>query len=227
MVCSQVMKDALDDVINLELSIVGKPIDKKPATDLDEFIELHDEIKEAIHEYTMDSFVDINKNYLKGIKDANLEKLFSYEGNYYGKSYRGTHLDSRLLSQLEEGDLIGNRMPLSSTRDEYSAEMYIRNRKSNRKSASKVIIEIDNKNVPQYDISKYAELDEEEVLISPESLLQVQDIVKKDGLTIIKATTVHKDIQEMLADKAKQIKNLMSLTGGLIATERMSRSEEN
>lgn len=215
----QIMQDA-GKIVDSSL-IQNAPI-KTKVKDLDEFIQGDDDLASAIFDYTENDFKRVNLNYLKGKPDPELEKLFAVEGNFYNKSYRGTHLDTTKLANLEEGTLIENKMPLSSSDDDFGPWMYIENKQSSRKNVTKVILEIDNKYNPQYHIASHASLDEGEVLISPRTLMQVQNIDRSGDIVKVEVSLVHPELQDIMKNmKAKSIKDLFSLTSGTILTERM------
>jgi len=228
------IKESIDDILkrykpDLERKLKTEELVSlfdKPEVDFDEYIARND-LTDVIDSYTHDSS-KINLNYLKGYRNKYLDKLFSVKGNYYGTTYRGTVINAKHLNQLKEGDIIANKMPLSSSKDANEASTWAHGvQRGHSRSGKPTIIELDNSYVPQYDIEKYSGLPEEkEVLIANDNYLHIQDIEKGDT-NIIKVRVLPKEMVEMAKSiGSKAIKNIMSLTGGAILLDKSTKESK-
>lgn len=215
--------------------------------ELEDFI-YKNNIEDALSSYTEYGFQDINRAYLAGdsselssymkVQKELLDSLWSQQGNYAGISYRGTRLDEDKLASLSEGDLIETRMPLSTSKHEESAEVFLdsvaRLEPSKRKNTKKVFLKIDSDRNPQFDVTQFSQHPyEAEVLISPKSVLQVESIDKSKNVVEIELSVKHPRWIKEIPAAAKEAgfnipirKDLMSLTGGAILYEG-NRGKEN
>lgn len=192
----------------------------------DKFNELKElegvDVKGRILDYTSTKYKEINRSYLKGEGDYTLDYMFRSDGNYNKPTYRGTKISKDKLNGLRQGDLINNKLVLSSTSDFDTAEMFAENPSGNVKGKP-VIIEFDNSNSPAYDIAEFSTLPkEQEVLVAPKSVLEVQSIdIDDSDIYRLKVKVLNSDEQTSARQSNKQnITNIMSLTGGAVLLDK-------
>ena len=204
---------------------------KRVVEDLDKYIKDNEELKYAIKEYTVGSR-GINQDYIKGVRDKELEKLFSVQGNYKGYTYRGTMLPYRQLRELEEGNIITTRMPLSTSKSRDEALNWARGnrRQTRRNQVTPVVIKFSTNKQPAYDISKFSHLPyEEEVLIAPRTNWLIRDVHTFESaygwITTIDVVPVSNRLVSILGKK-KGITNFMSVTGGMILADKVAKKDD-
>jgi len=180
------------------------------------------DLKSRILGYTESDYKKINRSYLDGNGDPDFQYLFSFNGDYPKTTYRGTMISKDKLNRLSKGDLINNKIILSSTKDFDTAEMFAENPSGNVKG-KQVIIEFDNSDSSAYDISEFSLLpNEQEVLVAPDSVLEVQSIKVDDSdMYRLKVKVLNADEQTSKMKEGKQnITNIMSLTGGAVLLDK-------
>jgi len=210
---------------------------KKPATDLFELLSKDEDIARNVAHYTDDNYQHINKQLLNGeTPDNPMMEIFKYKGNTPDQTFRGTRLNREAVENLQEGDLIENRMILSTTLDRGRGEGFV-GAQDFRTAPSRpaeglvdTFITFDNRHVPQYNIADWSHMvEEQEVLIAPNTLMQVSKPLTKfgDGSYGIDLQAVHPEIQDIIAEKGGKVKDtIMSIGGAVGLGSAMSQEDE-
>jgi len=207
---------------------------KEPFT---EAIQTNPRIGKAIHAYTMDEYSYTNELHrdfwfndnanlddLKWLADIN--ELFKYKGDYLGGSFRGTQVRKKVLQAMKPGDITISPSPISSTLNYDKAVRWAQGEKV-QEGFTRAVFEIDNKIVPQYNITKYSAWpDEEEILMEPNMPFKVNKIYTKNNITHIKLEMIPLDTKDLVSGKKKGIYNFLSF-GGLGVAIGIPKSEEN
>lgn len=189
-------------------------------------------LDDLLDRFTDDDYMSINKAYRSGKNTADVEAfntLFKESaGNYSGNVLRATWVPTSRLNEFTEGAVLQNDAILSTTKGD-NVDGFFDLRKADgatapsrdRSKLSKVVLDIDNSNMPQYDITEFSRVpEEEEVLIAPKSVLQVQDVYtveQPDGpVTVVQMNHMHPEVEDIINDKHGGVRGNKTLLSTLI-----------
>lgn len=193
-----------------------KPTPTREVSDYVDYVESDETLPDSIDDFTYSGYREVSNAYRKNkwlkavispegqelYKD--MEKLFSVKGHFKGEVYRGNSVPYGTIEMLEEGMMLRNSAPLSSTTNSQVAEDFARNDLGTRDTIKNfdepVLYTINTEHAPGHKISPWSSHgDEREVLLPPNSLFQIQSIeTGADGITRVDLTTNFND-PELLA----------------------------
>ena len=180
------MRNKLLDIDNY------KPIDYQldKGEDFHKILDKDKSMRKLVYNYTDTSYTLMNKTYRNLVDNKNILKqvndltnLFKCQGDTLGVTYRGTRLNYEVIKALKPGDILINPTPLSSSTKFSEGMAWANSGRLKPERNMRVLLRIDNKVLPQYNIDKYsANPGEGEVLIEPNLPLIFKGIQNRNNI---------------------------------------------
>jgi len=226
--------EAVTDFVNpfggIIKNVAKKVVKKAPKllkeAHLEDWLHRNEEVLEGVQQYTSGGYAPLNQSLREGREGGwlykKLKPLFDREGNFKGELTRGTYLDKKALEALEEGDLLESRMILSASKNPEMGSNFLDVRKHSpakrRGDRVPTIIKLNLREPKGYDISPFSHLPEDEVILKPGTLFQLQSKPSENffGDTILELTDVPTEVQNQIADKGFKLNDTLLSGAGLI-----------